>query len=246
MLEIDLDDDGMAAHADPTWANRPSLFETQLKDALELGYQIAFHRAVKNTTQGKKSRQTETLPEIVTRAIAAAVPIDEVSNVELATILLSAEYAKDLKSTVRHFRNAERPLKSSTANRYIKDLIHSKKMVPADGGRLWYLVLIYAAGMHVVAELFRQNVYVDQDTFEADLNSLVATASKQFDYVLETSLKTSSKLDLGGSQKNDVSQFMDYCSFVNWQESKVKRNPMASIKRLIDLVPVFNDYTFDE
>jgi hypothetical protein len=172
------------------------------------------------------------------------VPADEVTNRELARILLG-ELEQDNKRAIRHFRNDERPLKSSTAGAYIQRLLHSKKMAPSEGGRLWYAVLLYTAGMEVVAKNFRLNGHIDQPTFAQNLNAIVVTASAHFDFILGTSLNKSSKFPLVGYPLNDARQFMDYCAFVHWQESKVKRNPMVSIKRLLDLALVFDEYTFD-
>lgn len=235
MLQIDMDDKSWAAQADPAWAARPSLHEMQLKDSIELGYQVAAQRL----------RQTNTIHPIVTRAIAAMVPTDEVSNKELARILFGLEEREDIR-IVRHFRNGERPLKLGTASAYIQQLLHSKKMPPSEGGRLWYAVLLHTTGMEVVAEHFRLNGHIDLPTFEKNLVAIASTATAHFDFVLGTSLNKSSKLPLAGYPLNDARQFMDYCAFVHWQESKVKRNPMVSIKRLLDLAPVFDKYTFDE
>ena len=103
-MQIDMDEQGWAAQADPAWSNRPSLHEMRLQDSIELGYNIA----------AQKFRQTETIHPIVTRAIAAMVPADEVTNRELARILFG-EKEQDNKRAIRHFRNGERALKSSTA-----------------------------------------------------------------------------------------------------------------------------------
>lgn len=230
-----MDDQGWAAHADPAWSNRPSLHEMQLQDSIELGYQVA----------AQKVRQTDTIHPIVTRAIAAMVPTDEVTNRELARILFG-EIEQDNKRAIRHFRNDERPLKSSTAAAYIQRLLMSKKIPPSEGARLWYVVLLHTTGMDVVSEYFRLNGPIDRPVFEKNLVAITATASAHFDFVLGTSLKKSSQFPLVGYPLNDVRQFMDYSAFVHWQESKVKRNPWVSIKRLIDLAPVFDAYTFDE
>lgn len=245
MLEIDMDDDSWAANADPAWADRPSLHEMQLKDSLELGYEVAAKRIVQRTAAGKKARQAQTIHQIVTRAIASMVPVDEVTNRELARILLG-DGEQDSKTSMRHFRNDERPLKSSTANTHIQQLLHFKKITPSEGGRLWYVVLLHETGMNVVAELIRQNGFIDQDRFQENLDTLIAAATERFDFTLGTSLNKSSKLSLAGNALSGIRQFMDYCAFVHWQESKIKRNPLVSIKRLIDLAPLFDEYTFDE
>lgn len=235
MLLIDMDDESWAAKADPAWANRPSLHEIQLKNSLELGFQVA----------AQKTRQTDTIHPIVTRAIAAMVPADEVSNRELARILFG-EVEQDNKRVVRHFRNDERPLKSSTAGVYIQRLLNSKKIAPSEGGRLWYAVLLQTTGMDVVADYFRAVGVTDLPTFEQNLAAMTAVASARFDRILEASLNKSSKFPLPGYPMNDARQFMDYCAFVHWQESRIKRNPWVSIKRLLDLAPVFDEYMLDE
>jgi hypothetical protein len=230
-----MDDKSCDAYADPAWANRPSLHEMQLQGALEFGYQVAAHR----------DRQRDTMHSIVTRAIAAMVPVNEVSNRELARILFG-ELEQDNKRSVRHIRNDERPLKSSTAGAHIQRLLQSKKIAPSEGGRLWYVVLLHATGIDVVAECFRLNGFIEQPTFEQNLAEMTAAARARFDFNLGTLLNQSSKFPLAGYALNDARQFMDYCAFIHWQESKVKRNPLVSIQRLLDLSPVFDEYTFDE
>lgn len=234
MLIIDMNDESWAVHADPAWAHRPSLHEMQVKGALELAYRVAAY----------KERQTDSIHPVVTRAIASLVPTDEVTNKELAHILFGP-LEQENKRAVRHFRNAERPLKLSTAAVYIQRLLHSKKIPPGEGGRLWYVVLLYASGMKVVNDYFRNNCGIDLGAFELDQVELISAACARFDFSLEASLKKSSLLPLPGYPLNDVRQFMDYCAFVHWQESKVKRNPLVGIRRLIDLTPDFNEYAFD-
>lgn len=232
---IDLDDQSWAAHADPEWADRPSLHEMQLRDSVELAYEVA----------SQQVRQTEKIHEIVTRAIAATVPINEVKNEELGRILFAIPAEEDVRR-VRLFRNSERRLKLDSAGVHIQQLLCAKKIPPSDGGRLWYAVLLHATGIQVVADHFRLCGHTDQPTFQQSLIALTETACYRFGLNLEASLKKSKKLPLVGYPLNEVRQFMDYCALVNWQESKVKRNPCVSIKRLLDLAPVFDKYSFDE
>lgn len=234
MLLIDMDDQSWTAHADPAWASSPSLHEMQLKEAIELVYEVASQR----------KRQTETIHEIVTRAIAAMVPVDAVTNEELGQILFGLSEREDTRR-VRLFRNEERRIKLDAARLHIQNLLYSKKILPSEGGRLWYAVLLHNTGIQVVADYFRFSGHADQRTYQQRLIALTETASARFRLNLEASLNKSSELPLARYPLNDVRQFIDYCAFVNWQESKVKRNPWVSIKRLLDLAPVFDEYTFD-
>jgi hypothetical protein len=235
MLLIDMDDRSWERFADPTWAHRPSLHEMQLKDSLVLAYEVA----------SNKKRQTVAVHEIVTQAIAAMVPIDVATNRELARILFG-ELEQDNKRAIRHFRNEHRPLRFRTAGTYIQRLLHSKKVAPSEGGRLWYAVLLHATGADVVAEHFRLNGTISRASFDQHLDSLTAAATVRFDSILGKALTTSSKLPLDRYPLNDVRQFMDYCAFIHWQESKVQRNPLVGIKRLIDLAPVLDAHSFDD
>ena len=235
MLEIDMDDKSWAVHADPAWLHRPSLFEMQLQEAVVLSYHVAAQRV----------RQTDMMHPIVTRAIAAMVPVDKVTNKELAHILFGG-LGQDEKRMIRHFRNDERPLRSSRAAMYIQRLLKYKKITLSEGARLWYVVLLHTTSMEIVTECFRLNGPIDQPTFEQNRDDIAASANTRFDFILRTALNESSKFSLTGCSLKDIRQFMDYCAFVHWQESKVKRNPGVSSKRLMDLAPIFDACTFDE
>lgn len=100
------------------------------------------------------------------------------------------------------------------------------------------MLLIHAAGVHVFAELLRQKVFVDQNTFQTNQNSLIAAAADRFDFMFLTSLNASNKLPSDDYPNDDIRQFMDYCAPVHWERSKIKSNPLVAIKRIIDLVPV--------
>lgn len=220
---------------DPAWALRPSLHEMQVQGALEMSYHVAAY----------KKRQTDTIHPIVTRAIASMLPGNEITNREVALILFGLHEREDNR-VVRLFRNAERPLKLSTAAVYIQRLLHSKKLAPSEGGRLWYLVLLYSSAMGVVAEYFRNNGGVDFASFEAALLGMRETACVHFVSALEESIAKTSKLPLERYPMNSVLQLMDCVAFVHWRESKIKRNPLVSIRCLIDLTPNFDQYAFDE
>lgn len=234
MVLIDLDD-SWARFTDPAWLDRPSLHEMQVADSLELAYHIAAY----------KDRKTEVMHELVTRSIAAMVPSDEVSNRELA-IILFGEFNQENNRSIRHFRNDERPLKFGKACVYIQRMMYSKKIEPAEAARLMYVVLLYSNAMRVVCDYSRGSVGLDLETFHGNLPGLTITGCVQFAASLEEMLQKSSQLPLIGYPLNRIRQFMDVGAFIHWKESTVKRNPLASIRVLINRAPDFNEYTFDE
>lgn len=218
---------------DPAWIHRPSLHEMQIASALDLAYEMA---------EGRE-RQTELMHQIVTRAIASMVPVDDVSNRELAHILFgSAE--QENKRAIRQFRNEERPLKLSKAAVYIQQLIHAEKIPPGEGGRLWYVSLLYASAIAVIADYVRGRNDIDLLTFKGDHPVLIEEACSQYQEIMQASVIKTNKLPLKGYPLNEVSKYMDFSAFINWQESRLKRNPMVGIRRLIDITQIFNKYKF--
>lgn len=234
MFQIDLNDNSWDKFTDPAWESRKSMHEMQI----EGGLQSAFDKAIGT------SRQNESVPRIVTRAIADMVPVENVPNKELAEILFGPNNLDD-KRAVRNFRNSERTLKLSTACSYIQQLLYSKKIVPAEGGRLWYVSLVYASAMAVISDYFRDNDNIGRAEFEQHQSDLISGGCVQFILYLDASLKKSSPLPLHGYPLNDVRQFMDYCAFVQWQEYKVKRNIMVSAMAMIKHSETLNEYKFD-
>lgn len=233
---IDVEDDRWSEFTDPAWQHRPSLFEMQMEDRLGLAFQIAANRR----------RQTESIHQLITRAIASMVPVEEVSNRELASILLG-ENEQDNKRVIRHFRNGERPLKLTTAAAFLQRLMYSKRILPYEAGRLWYAALQYSCATGVVVDYIRENkTTVILEEFQRDLTKLIADACIRFRLSLKNSIKKSEQQPLEGYPLNRIRHFMDFCAFIHWQESKVKRNPLVGIKRLIDLAPDFNEYSFEE
>jgi hypothetical protein len=241
-LLVDMDDPSWAEYADSNWVEyvdskwvvRPSLYEIQLEGALELGFQLGAGRV----------RQTDTLHPVITGAIASMVPANEVTNLELARILWG-KAEQDIRA-VRNFRNALRPLRFQLAGLYIERLLHSKRVAPSEGGRLWYSVLLYSAGRDVAADYLRATGLRHPAQSKTEVQAMTECAKVRFDHILRTSLERSSKLPVAGYPMNGIRQFMDYCAFIHWQESKVQRNPIVGIKRLIELAPIFDAHSFDD
>jgi hypothetical protein len=226
------DDPNWPPIPDPAWLHRRSLFEMQIDDALDLSFIVAV----------KKIRRNELLPDIITRAISAMVPVDQVSNAELLHILFGGGLRGEDKRAVRNFRNEERPLKLDTAARYILDLLYAQKIQPAEGGRLWYNALVYSSGVSATNDYLKASGHTDSSLFERDKPILIANAVGRFTALWETSLRKS----YGTSNpRMGIRQFMDYCAFVHLQESQVKRNPWISIRKMIDLAPIHNGIDFD-
>ena len=235
MIRVGLDDDPDWPPSDhPDWVCRPSLFEIQLADALDLSYEV----------QVKKKRNNGSLHGIVTRAIAHTVPVDQVSNAELIHILFGSENSPiptaEETRAARNFRNEERSLKVDTAARYILEFIYTRKIQPAEGARLWYFALTHASGIEVIKAYLKRNKNTDSISFARDKDALVAATCEKFEALWLASLKKSETLP--GHSRDEVRGFMDFCAFVQWQESKVKRNPLIGIKQMISLRSIYNEF----
>lgn len=223
---------------DPEWFNRLSLHEMELSDALQASYGIAFC----------KERKTETLHSLVTRAIANMVPVERASNADLLYILFGLEKGptgtKDDYRNIRHLRNGKRTLKIDAAALHILNLLHSELIEPAEGGRLWYVSLLYGSAITAINEFFENFDRKDRPTFEQFKTHLIILASSHFEILLEKYAMKSSSLSLEDHPKHDVRQFMDVCACIYWIESSIKRNPLIAIKRKIALAPILNVYKF--
>lgn len=237
MCEVGLDLD-WTKYAHPDWLRRSSLFETQLESALELSYNVAF----------RKKRRNESMHRIVTRAIAQMVPVSQVSNAELLQILFGlTEQSGSLraeKRTARNFRNEKRPLKLDTAVRYILDLLYGRKIEPAEAGRLWYMALLYAGAIAVINDHLKQGSFISPALLPRNKVAMISKAHKKFAVLWETSLRKSCALSVA-QPRSEYRRFLDYCAFVQWQESRIKRNPIVGIERMIALAPGYNEFEFD-
>lgn len=233
-IPLILNDKNRALMNDPDWIHRLSLFEMQLQDALELAFEFSLNR----------TRQTEAIGSLITRAIAMMVPVEDVSNKELSNILFGTS-GHDDKRLVRLFRNGERPLKLNRAGLFIQNLLFHKKILPSEGGRLWYLSILYNTGSTVIAKYLRDNNGITQSDFTRDKILLTKAAFMQFDLILSTLFDKSCELPLIGYPLNDVKQFMNFSAFIYCEESKIKRNPLVSIRRLAKLSHTFNEYQFN-
>lgn len=238
LIDVGLADIDWGERAQLNWLHRLSLFETQMESALELSSEVAL----------AKIRRNESMHRIVTRAIAEMVPVSQVSNVELLRILfgLSDEVgvARDDKRAVRNFRNEQRPLKLDTAVCYILDLVYSRKIPPAEGGRLWYVALLYASAITVVNEQLKQKGSAKFAALLANNTALMAKCHKKFEAFWESSLKKSCAIPIF-QPRSEFRRFLDYCAFVQWQESRIKRNPLVGVKRMIELAAAYNKFEFE-
>jgi hypothetical protein len=223
------------------WSQRPSHFEMFVGEALDLSYEVA----------SQKKISSENMHYVVTRAIASMPSVSELSNIKLLEILFEyksyeeekpdskikrfkpARVDKDPKRLVRHFRNAERSLKISTASSHIVSLLNAKVIEPFEGGRLWYVSLVFCAAIKVING-FMKSGNVD---FDFQKNHLIADACFMFESLLEESTRRSRLLPEHYPSR-DVQQFMNYCAYTYFTESDIKRNPWVSIKRICEISEV--------
>lgn len=232
---IDRHTEYFVTNTDSAWITRPSLHEMRLKDALHVAYNLAQSR----------QRQTALVPSIVISAIADLIPSSDSSNSSLASLLFGNSEV-DYKRMVRHFRNSNRPVKITTVSVYLQKLLQSKKIEPADAARLWYATLIYIAGLETILDIFRNKSFLLPLAFEDSLDVLLTDACIRFESLLEASLNKSRLAPLKGYPLNEIRKFLDFCAVMQWEESRIKRNPLIAIKQLWSLADEFNRFIFDE